>query len=133
MPFPTSSRKISTPASVKIPMWLCLLMLICYITTGATVFCVYQEQWSFVDSFFFAFSVLWTIGLVENNEHQPTTDGLFVIICTLYLLIGLAILAMCVQLAYDTSTHCLTFHRRLSTCLHFNTEPRFVQSIYLRR
>ena len=113
-------------SSVKIPMWLCLLMLICYITTGATVFCVYQEQWSFVDSFFFAFSVLWTIGLVENNEHQATTDGLFVIICTLYLLIGLAILAMCVQLANDTSTHCLTFHRRLSTCLHFNTEPRFV-------
>ena len=112
--------------SVKIPMWICLLVLLCYITTGATVFCVYQEKWSFVDSFFFAFSVLWTIGLqVENIEHKPPqTDGLFVVLCTLYLLIGLAILAMCVQLAYDTSTHCLSFHGRLSSCLHLNNELR---------
>lgn len=114
----------SVPGSVKIPMWICFLMLLCYITTGATVFCVYQEKWSFVDAFFFAFSVLWTIGLQAENTDQQQTDGLFVIICTLYLLIGLAILAMCFQLAYDTSTHCLSFHRRLSTCLHLNTEPR---------
>jgi hypothetical protein len=63
-------------------------MLLCYITTGATVFCVYQEKWSFVDAFFFAFSVLWTIGLQAENTDQQQTDGLFVIICTLYLLIG---------------------------------------------
>ena len=74
--------------SVKIPMWICFLMLLCYITTGATVFCVYQEKWSFVDAFFFAFSVLWTIGLQAENTDQQQTDGLFVIICTLYLLIG---------------------------------------------
>ena len=71
-------------------MWICFLMLLCYITTGATVFCVYQEKWSFVDAFFFAFSVLWTIGLQAENTDQQQTDGLFVIICTLYLLIGTA-------------------------------------------
>ena len=124
----TTAAASSCSSSVKIPMWICLLVLLCYITTGATVFCVYQEQWSFVDSFFFAFSVLWTIGLqVENIEHKPPqTDGLFVVLCTLYLLIGLAILAMCVQLAYDTSTHCLSFHGRLSSCLHLNNEPRYI-------
>ena len=41
-----------------VPLWVCLLIILCYISAGATVFCAYHEDWSFVDSFFFAFSVL---------------------------------------------------------------------------
>lgn len=83
---------------LKIPIWLCLLLLLCYITTGATLFCLYQDNWTFVDAFFFAFSVIWTIGLNSNNDFN---DGFFVFVCTIYLLIGLAILAMIVHLVHD--------------------------------
>ena len=46
----------------QVPIWICLLLLLSYIGAGATVFCVYHGDWSFVDSFYFAFTVLWTIG-----------------------------------------------------------------------
>ena len=78
-----------------VPLWVCLLIILCYISAGATVFCAYHEDWSFVDSFFFAFSVLWTIGMMDKSTSD---DGTFVILCTLYLLLGLAIVAMCVHL-----------------------------------
>lgn len=83
---------------LKIPLWLCLLLLLCYITSGASLFCLYQDNWTFVDAFFFAFSVIWTIGLNSNNDFN---DGFFVFVCTIYLLIGLAILAMIFHLVHD--------------------------------
>ena len=48
--------------STRVPVWICLLLLLSYMGAGATVFCVYNENWSFVDSFYFAFAILWTIG-----------------------------------------------------------------------
>ena len=42
--------------------------------------------------------------LVQNNVHEGKNevhDGLFVLICTLYLLIGLSLLAMCFHLTYE--------------------------------
>ena len=49
--------------STRVPVWICLLLLLSYMGAGATVFCVYNENWSFVDSFYFAFAILWTIGM----------------------------------------------------------------------
>ena len=83
------------PDNLPVPLWICLLVLLCYISAGATVFCAYHEDWTFVDSFFFAFSILWTIGMMDMSTSN---DGTFVVLCTLYLLLGLAIVAMCVHL-----------------------------------
>ena len=85
----------TTSDNLPVPLWVCLLVLVCYISAGATVFCAYHQDWTFVDSFFFAFSILWTIGMMDMSTSD---DGTFVILCTLYLLLGLAIVAMCVHL-----------------------------------
>ena len=54
--------KLQHDSTTQVPIWICLLLLLCYMGAGATVFCVYHGDWSFVDSFYFAFTVLWTIG-----------------------------------------------------------------------
>ena len=87
-----------TGESSPVPLWICLLVILCYISAGATVFCAYHEEWTYVDSFFFAFSILWTIGMMDMSIGN---DGTFVVLCTLYLLFGLAIVAMCVHLLYQ--------------------------------
>lgn len=102
-----------------IPFWLCVLLLFCYISAGASVFCVYHGQWSFVDSFFFAFTVLWTIGVVDStNEPVNSNDGIFVLLCTLYLLVGLSILSMCFSLVQESTR--FGMNKRLSNCLGIN-------------
>ena len=56
--------------ATHVPIWICLLLLLCYMGAGATVFCVYHGDWSFVDSFYFAFTVLWTIGMYVKKTTQ---------------------------------------------------------------
>ena len=119
-------NKLGSAKQTAVPMWLCILLVLCYITTGATIFCVYQEHWSFVDSFFFAFSVIWTIGLVENTEN----DGLFIMICTLYLLLGLALLAMCVHISYECSQS-FGIHQKLAVCLYPESKPEAMTSSWV--
>ena len=46
-----------------------------------------------------------------NNQHRPI-DSLFVVMCTCYLLVGLAIISMCVQLMEHT---CRDILQRLAT------------------
>ena len=58
---------------------------------------------------FFAFFA----GLTDSAQLSLLqNDGSFVILCTLYLLLGLAILAMCFSIFRDT----LRFYPRLSSC-----------------
>lgn len=97
---------------VTIPLWLCLLLVFCYISAGASVFCVYQHgKWSFVDSFYFAFTMMTTVGVVDvtnQAREDMSTDGLFVAFCSLYLLMGLSIMSMCFSLVYDKAHTCLS-------------------------
>ena len=52
-------------------------------------------------------------GLTDSAQLSLLqNDGSFVILCTLYLLLGLAILAMCFSIFRDT----LRFYPRLSSC-----------------
>ena len=45
------------------------------------------------------------------------------ILCTLYLLMGLAILAMCGHLLWDNAGNHCGIHQRLSTCLGIHQTP----------
>ena len=102
--------------NVAVPALVLVAVVIVYIVLGGLVFASYHD-WSFMDSLFFSFAVIGTIGLVDFPRHKDqseredfakplaltsntgnTVGGLFVILCTGYLLIGLAILSMCVQL-----------------------------------
>ena len=76
----------------KIPTWLCILAIVAYISCFACILSLYHA-WNFVDSFYFAFSVLGTIGLPDSQTGSEET-GFHVAMCTFYILSGLAILAM---------------------------------------
>ncbi len=60
--------------------------------------------WSLVDSLFFCFAALATIGIFDDGDKiaardaQAVGDGMFVVCCTLYVLFGLALMAMCFNL-----------------------------------
>ena len=58
--------------------------MLCYVSAGASLFCV-CHGWSYVDSFFFCFAALGTIGIVENqtaakDEQVESGGALFVLV-----------------------------------------------------
>jgi hypothetical protein len=65
-----------------VPIWVCLLLVLCYISAGASLFCV-SNGWNFIDSFFFCFAALGTIGIVEYNgdgDALETAGAVFVLV-----------------------------------------------------
>jgi hypothetical protein len=65
-----------------VPIWVCLLLVLCYISAGASLFCV-SNGWNFIDSFFFCFAALGTIGIVEyngNDDALETAGAVFVLV-----------------------------------------------------
>ncbi|XP_075218177.1 uncharacterized protein LOC142322962 [Lycorma delicatula] len=108
-PFRTSSSSSATvPTSIRVPPILVLLVLIVYISIGSIVFASW-ENWSYLDSAYFCFVTLSTIGfgdLVPGKSLQisgsDSKEGhLQLIACCIYLLFGLAVIAMCFSLMQD--------------------------------
>ncbi len=112
----TARRNFYPPTNqTSFPIWLCVLLLLAYVCAGAAAFCIIRPSWHFVDSFFFCFAALATIGISlddganEGVSARPLSshpnlsgtsddDPTFVMCCTLYLLIGLALVSMCINL-----------------------------------
>ncbi|GIY19247.1 uncharacterized protein CDAR_305131 [Caerostris darwini] len=93
---------------VRVPITLCLLILIGYISGGAVLFSLW-EGWGFLDGSYFCFVTLSTIGfgdLVPGDSvvsDEGTQEKL--VICSLYLLIGMALIAMCFNLMQEEVIH----------------------------
>lgn len=79
--------------STSVPISICLVMLVCYIILGSLLFHRLQD-WSIVESLYFCFTSLGTIGFGEltpkGNIGQYTASG--------YILVGMALVAMCFSL-----------------------------------
>jgi potassium channel subfamily K member 18 len=76
-----------------VPISICIMILICYITCGAAVFHELQT-WSVLESIYFCFTALSTIGF---GDLQPRNDiGMYV--ASAYIILGMAIVAMCFSL-----------------------------------
>lgn len=93
---------------VTVPITLCLLILTGYIILGASIFMVW-EGWSFLDSSYFCFVTLSTIGfgdlvpgdnVISNDNSQEK-----LVLCSLYLLVGMAVIAMCFNLMQEEVIH----------------------------
>ncbi|RZF39733.1 hypothetical protein LSTR_LSTR011142 [Laodelphax striatellus] len=95
-----------TPKLPRVPPSLVLLVLGGYVILGAVVFASW-ENWSYLDSAYFCFVTLSTIGFgelvpsrslksAENEENQTR-----LIVCCAYLLFGLAVVAMSFSLMQD--------------------------------
>ncbi|OTF69154.1 hypothetical protein BLA29_003685 [Euroglyphus maynei] len=89
----------------NIPITVCLTLVISYICGGAWFFST-SEEWSFLDASYFCFITLSTIGfgdLVPGRTVLSThEDGQMTLaICALYLLFGMALLAMSLNLVKE--------------------------------
>ncbi|XP_050091930.1 TWiK family of potassium channels protein 7 isoform X2 [Anopheles aquasalis] len=80
------------PQSV-VPISICVMILICYVTFGAVLFHKIQP-WGVLESLYFCFTSLGTIGfgdlMPKGNLAQYTASA--------YIIIGMAVVAMCFSL-----------------------------------
>ncbi|CAF5178727.1 unnamed protein product [Rotaria magnacalcarata] len=90
-------RKVTIPISVT------LSLLSSYLILGALLFSEW-EKWKFLDGAYFCFVTLATIGLgdlVPGKYIESTQVEGKQIICALYVLLGLSLMAMCFNLMQE--------------------------------
>ncbi|KAH9501844.1 two pore domain potassium channel [Dermatophagoides farinae] len=104
----TTTIKFKENNRVHVPITLCLLILASYVCGGGLLFSIW-ENWNYLDGSYFCFVTLSTIGfgdlvpgasVVESSGSQEK-----LVICSLYLLAGMALLAMCFNLMQEEVIH----------------------------
>ncbi|XP_055374678.1 uncharacterized protein LOC129607616 [Condylostylus longicornis] len=85
-----------------VPIWLCVFLVVSYIIAGAFLFASW-EKWSFLDSAYFCFITLTTIGFGDFVPAQGVKESSkeSIALCSLYLLFGIALLAMSFNLVQE--------------------------------
>jgi len=84
-----------------VPILLSILLVIVYIVGGAFLFQMW-EGWPFLDSAYFCFITLTTIGFGDLTPDQKMEDGeKRIALCSLYLLFGIAMIAMSFNLVQE--------------------------------
>lgn len=87
---------------VSVPIYVCLLLMLGYIALGTLVFRL-SEDWDTLICLYFCFITLSTIGF---GDYVPgTLDKIGseekMVLCALYLVFGLALIAMCFDLIQE--------------------------------
>lgn len=93
----------SQAAKIKpVPIWLCVFLVVSYIFGGAYLFSEW-EKWAFLDSAYFCFITLTTIGFGDFVPAQGVKENAktSIALCSLYLLFGIALLAMSFNLVQE--------------------------------
>ncbi|XP_034481067.1 serine/arginine repetitive matrix protein 1 [Drosophila innubila] len=90
------------PKDRPVPIWLCVFLVVSYILGGAALF-AFWEEWSFLDSAYFCFITLTTIGFGDFVPAKGVKDESeqSIAYCSLYLLFGIALLAMSFNLVQE--------------------------------
>lgn len=102
-PLPAPALKDNLLAGDRVPISLVLIFVVFYIIVGAMVFSVW-EGWDFLESAYFCFITLSTIGLgdyVPGRSLKSAEGHAQLIVCCLYLVLGLAIIAMSFNLVQE--------------------------------
>ncbi|XP_046740088.1 potassium channel subfamily K member 15 isoform X1 [Diprion similis] len=102
-------HRLPCPKAVRIPITLCLLIIIAYICGGAVLF-NRLEGWSLLESSYFCFTSLGTIGfgdLVPGGAAAPSAilEELSLCATSLYILLGMGLIAMCFNLVQEQVLH----------------------------
>ncbi|XP_067140333.1 potassium channel subfamily K member 18-like [Centruroides vittatus] len=104
--FDENSTDDSEQEEITVPILLCLALVIGYICGGAVLFS-WWEDWGFLDSSYFCFVTLTTIGfgdLVPGTAVVGDDTQLALGLCSLYLMFGMALLAMSFNLVQEEVT-----------------------------
>ncbi|EEB13434.1 hypothetical protein Phum_PHUM239880 [Pediculus humanus corporis] len=86
--------------SILAPLTLCLLIMVTYIILGSILF-VKLESWPFTDCCFFCFMSLSTINLTDLIILKKNIKNTTVWLCSIYILTGLALTAMCFNILHE--------------------------------
>lgn len=104
---PSSDSESDEEEEGNVPIIMCMMLVVGYICGGAWLFRKWESNWSYLDSAYFCFVTLTTIGFgdmvpgmavagVGTDEGRTT-----LIICAVYLLFGMALLAMSFNLVQE--------------------------------
>lgn len=104
------NKQYYATGSPSVPISICVMVLICYVTSGALLFHKMQN-WSVLEALYFCFTSLGTIGF---GELAPT-GTLTLYLASAYILIGMAVVAMCFSLI---QTELVMWLRRFSVQDH---------------
>ena len=98
---------------MRVPGWVCLVIILLYLGLG-TLTMAHMHGVSLVDGLVYTFSLLVTIGVTINSD----ADLASVLVTSLYILVGVAMMAMC--------AYCL------SQVLAFSHNHQIVLSLLMR-
>lgn len=92
------------PQRVTVPLTLCVAIMVGYIWGGAILFSEWEE-WNILDGSYFCFVSLSTIGFgdIVPGDKIYAAQGLDLsfIFCSMYLMLGMALIAMCFNLMQE--------------------------------
>ena len=109
------AKKTISLEDVTVPFSLCLLVMAAYILGGALLFSQW-EGWGYLDGSYFCFITLSTIGFgdmvpggsmigqmsdEEDMKLEPSPFNKKFVLCSLYILLGMALIAMCFNLMQE--------------------------------
>nr|CAD2185888.1 unnamed protein product [Meloidogyne enterolobii] len=98
------------------PIGAYVLCICVYCSFGSIMFMNWEEKWSFIHSFHFGFNLIVTVGLGDI----VVTDYLFLSLIVAFVIVGLAVVTMCVDLA---STHLKNYFAKIH---YFGRAKRFL-------
>jgi len=97
---------------IHVPLYISLLLITGYIFLGAFMFGLWEDDWDLLISSYFCFVTLSTIGFgdfVPGTSINASQSQGKLVLCSLYLVCGLALLAMCFDLMQEEARN--TFRR----------------------
>ena len=100
-------RRVMTTADnkrVSVPIYVSLLLIAGYIVAGALLFTLWEEDWNFFIGCYFSFITLTTIGFgdyVPGTSVDSWDSQEKLVLCALYLIVGLSLIAMCFDLMQE--------------------------------
>ncbi|XP_017773343.1 PREDICTED: potassium channel subfamily K member 18-like, partial [Nicrophorus vespilloides] len=102
--------------SILAPIILCLCIMFIYICIGT--FALYKlEGWTLLDGFYFCFMSLTTIGFGNMNPGGEAFTGYesntTIWFCSLYIMSGMALTAMCFNVVHDEIVHRLKHEEKI--------------------
>ena len=109
-PFPNNTweqKHGRTKVRPRVPLWICTVTVTAYLLLGSLWVSQYHQV-HFIDGFHYCFSLLCTIGVTQldlqagggsgkGSGNDSSEDLLSTVITSLYILIGVALVAMCAQ------------------------------------